>query len=261
MEIGSFASLVVGADLEAKMTALKELGYDFIELVWRTDVAPELGEAYGESLRKLSEKTGCAVRSAVLGTYGGLGDRLHDPEQRAQMLDEITRGSAAIVAAGGDVLLLNTWVGTNLPEHDARYVSLLREASDIAARYGVKLGMEHIVGSKWRNRAAALFELAEMVDRPNVGVYFDIANSLAVGEDPIETARLIASRLIQFHVKDHPASGRSLESMPLREIKAIFDAAGYTGRVATEIDPIEENGVQTNAHLVSALATLRQNGY
>jgi hydroxypyruvate isomerase len=177
------------------------------------------------------------------------------------MLDEITRGSATLAAAGGDVLLLNSWASANPPEYDDLYTAFLRDASEQAARYGVKLGMEHIVGSKWRNRAVALFELAEKVDRPNVGVYFDIANSLAVGEDPVAAARTIAPRLIQFHVKDHPASGRSLEAMPLREIKAVLDAAGYTGRVATEIEPFEEAGEQTNAHLVSALTTLRQIGY
>jgi hypothetical protein len=49
--------------------------------------------------------------------------------------------------------------------------------------------------------------------------------------------------------------------MPLREVKEIFEAAGFRGRVATEIDPVEEPGSQTNAHLAAALATLEQHGF
>ncbi len=129
-----------------------------------------------------------------------------------------------------------------------------------AAEQGVRLAIEHIPASKYRNTAGQVFELAEMVDRPNVGVYFDIANGLYIGDDPIESARMVAPRVVQYHVKGYKRE-RPLESLPLREVKEIFAAAGFGGRVATEIDPVEEPGNQTNAHLSAALATLRRHGF
>lgn len=123
------------------------------------------------------------------------------------------------------------------------------------------MGIEHIPASKYRNSALQVFELVEKLNHESVGVYFDIANGLYIGEDSVEAARQVASRVVQYHVKDYSKGGRSFESMPLREIKAIFMAAGYKGRVATEIDPAEEPGQKTNDHLIAALATLRQNGF
>jgi sugar phosphate isomerase/epimerase len=92
-------------------------------------------------------------------------------------------------------------------------------------------------------------------------VYFDIANGLYIGDDPLESARTVAQRVVQYHVKGYKTE-RPLDSMPLGEVKALFEAAGFRGRVATEIDPVEqEPDSQTNAHLAAALAILKQHGY
>ncbi len=208
----------------------------------------------------MGERTGCPVRSAILGTFPDLGKRLRTSEARRQELDILTRACETLAAAGGDVLLLPNWAGENATDYDALYTAFLQEAGERAARLGVKLGIEHIPGSKYRNTAAQVFELAERVNAENVGVYFDIANGLYIGDDPIESARTVAPRVVQFHVKGYRKE-RPLEAMPLREVKVIFEAAGFRGRAATEIDPVEETGQKTNAHLAAALATLRQNGY
>jgi sugar phosphate isomerase/epimerase len=260
MEIGSCANQVVGADLEAKMVALHSLGFDFIEPAWRGDDLPRLGKAYGEELQALGERTGCPVRSAILGTFSDLGTRLRTAESRANELDLLDRACETLAAAGGDVLLLPNWAGEDAPDYDGLYVGFLREGGDRASERGVKLAVEHIPGSKYRNTAAMVFELTERVDRPNVGVYYDIANGLYIGDDSIETARIVAPRVLQYHVKNYRAE-RPLESMPLDEVKAIFEAAGFKGRVATEIDPIEKEGEKTNAHLAAAMATLKKHGY
>jgi len=260
MEIGSCASQVVGVDLEAKMIALHSLGFDFIEPAWNGDDLPRLGDSFGDELRALGERTGCPVRSAILGAFSDVGARLRTPDSCANELDVLARACDTLARAGGDVLLLPNWAAANEPDYDELYTAFLREGGDRAAERGVGLGIEHIPGSKYRNTAASVFDLAEMVDRSNVGVYFDIANGLYIGDDPIETARTVAPRVVQYHVKGYKRE-RPLEAMPLREVKEIFAAAGFRGRVATEIDPVEEPGSRTNSHLAAALATLRQHGF
>ncbi len=261
MEIGACAGDVVGADLEAKMMALHALGFNFIEPAWREAELPLLGKAFGAELRRLGERTGCPVRSAIYGPFSDIGARLRTPEKRMAELDAITRACETLAAAGGEVLLLPNWAAENAPDYDALYTALLREAGARAATLGVKLGIEHIPRSRYRNTAAQVFELTQKVDLPNVGVYFDIVNGLYIGDDAVTSARQIALRILQYHVKDYRSGGQPLEAMPLREVKAIFEAAGFRGRVATEITPYEEPGHQTNNHLSAALATLRQNGY
>ena len=261
MEIGSCADCVVGADLEAKMIALQSIGFDFIEPAWTEAEVPRLGESLGAELRELGERTGCPVRSAILGTFPNIGERLRAKDSRAQELDVLARAGQTLAVAGGDVLLLPNYAAQQAPDDDALYMAFLEEAGASAATVGVKLGIEHIPASKYRNSALQVFELVEKLNHESVGVYFDIANGLYIGEDSVEAARQVASRVVQYHVKDYSKGGRSFESMPLREIKAIFMAAGYKGRVATEIDPAEEPGQKTNDHLIAALATLRQNGF
>ncbi|HZP84708.1 MAG TPA: sugar phosphate isomerase/epimerase family protein [Chthonomonadaceae bacterium] len=260
MEIGSCAGQVVGETLEDKMNALHALGYDFIEPAWREEDVPKLGAAYGQELKALGERTGCPVLSAIYGLFSDLGKRLKTPGSRALELDTIGRACETLAAAGGDVLLLPNWAGQQELDYDALYTAFLQEAGDQAARLGVKLGIEHIPASKYRNTAAQVFELAELVNRPNVGVYFDIANGIYIGDDPLESAQKVAPRVVQYHVKGYRAE-RPLEAMPLKEVKAVIEAAGFRGRVATEIGPSEEPGKQTNAHLAAAIATLRQNGF
>ncbi len=262
MEIGSCASQVVGVHLEAKMIALHALGFDFIEPAWKGDDLPRLGASFGDELRVLGKRTGCPVRSAILGAFSDVGARLRTPQGRAVEQDVLARACDTLAAAGGDVLLLPNWAAANESDYDDLYTDFLRAGGEQAADQGVKLAIEHIPASKYRNTAAQVFELAEKVDRPNVGVYFDIANGLYIGDDPLESARTVASRVVQYHVKGYKHE-RPLESMPLREVKEIFAAAGFQGRVATEIDPIENapGSSQTNAHLTAALATLRQHGY
>ncbi len=262
MENGSCSSQVVGEDLPAKMIALRSAGFDFIEPAWRADDVGRLGEAFGNELRALGEQTGCPVRSAILGTFPDLGRRLRDAGSRANEIDVLGRACDTLARAGGDVLLLPNYASDNDDDYDDLYVAFLREAGDRAAQRGVRLGIEHIPASKYRNTVVQVFELVQMVDRNNVGVYYDIVNGLYIGDDPVETARAVAGRVVQYHVKDYRPGGRTLESLPLAEVREIFAAAGFRGRVATEIDPIEPRGEQqTNAHLAPALATLRRHGF
>src|SRR5690348_8995493 len=111
MELGSCAAQVVGADLEAKMEALHALGYDFIEPTWRDEVMTQLGEGYGNELRKMGERTGCPVKSAIFAVFSDMGTRLGTPESRAAELEQFTRACQTMATAGGDVLLLNNWAG------------------------------------------------------------------------------------------------------------------------------------------------------
>ena len=258
MQIGVCASCVVGKDLEAQMAELKRIGYDFIEPAWKGDEDhAKLGTAMGRELKKLGGRTGCPVLSAIHGSFVDLGLRLRAGQQ-AKELDILTRCCETLAAAGGSVLLCPNWAGENGEDFDKLYIEFLREAAVKARGFQVALGIEHIPRSKYRNTAVLVYELAERVNRENVGVYYDIANGLYAGEDNAASARCVAPRVNQFHVKDYNKGEIPLEKMPLKEVQAVFGKDGFRGRVAVELGP---QGATGNAHLERALRTLRENGY
>ena len=260
MELGVCAACVKGDGLEAQMEALSGIGFDFIEPAWKEEAdLAKLGEAFGKELRALGERTGCPVYSAILGSFPDLGLRIKDAEGAAKELDILTRACETLAAAGGEVLLLPNYCDANDPGYDDLYTGFLRESADAASKLNVKLGIEHIPASKYRNTSVQVCELVELVDRPNVGVYYDITNGLYAGEDTLTNAKRVAPRTVQYHVKGSRKGGKSLEQMPLKEMKDIFAAAGYSGRVALEDGPREEG--ETNEALAGMLKTLRATGY
>lgn len=259
MELGVCAGCVAGDSLEKQMAELKRVGFDFIEPAWRAEDHAKLGSAWGEELKKLGGRTGCAVKSAIHGSFSDIGKRLRDAATRSQEIEIFKRYCETLAAAGGNVLLLPNWASENPEDYDALYVSFLRESAALAAKLGVTLGLEHIPRSKYRNTAVLVYELVEKVNAPNLGVYYDIANGLYAGEDNLASARCVAPRVVQFHVKDCNKHEIPLEKMPIKEVKVIFEKAGFKGRVAVEIGPADEP--KTNKHLESSIKTLRAAGY
>jgi sugar phosphate isomerase/epimerase len=85
-----------------------------------------------------------------------------------------------------------------LDEQLERSVAPLRAAARAAAGAGVTLAVENHADL----RAAELRDLLERVGDDAVGVCFDTANALRVGDDPLEAARMLAPRVRMLHLKD-----------------------------------------------------------
>ena len=77
-------------------------------------------------------------------------------------------------------------------------VEPLREAAASARGAGLRLALEN----HGDLTAAQVAELLERVGDDSIGVCFDAANAVRVGDDPVEAARLLASRVLMAHVKD-----------------------------------------------------------
>jgi sugar phosphate isomerase/epimerase len=80
----------------------------------------------------------------------------------------------------------------------ARTVRPLAAAAARARELGLRLAIEN----HGDLCAAEVLELVERVDDPALGVCFDTANALRVGDDPVEAARLLAPLTLMVHLKD-----------------------------------------------------------
>lgn len=85
-----------------------------------------------------------------------------------------------------------------LDEQLALIAQRLRPLADVAATRGIRLALENHA-DYW---APEIVTILREVDRPNLGVRLDTGNPLAVAEDPLACARLLAPFTFTTHFKD-----------------------------------------------------------
>jgi 2-keto-myo-inositol isomerase len=133
------------------------------------------------------------------------------------------------------------------PDIVAEYVKVLRELSDIARNYAVKLSFEFL-GFGWcsvRTPRAAQ-EIIQQVDRDNVGLTVDTAHFYGGGGLLSELDQLDPARIFAFHLddlEDTPKEAISdgkrllpgLGVVPLEDICLRLKQIGYAGPCAIEL--------------------------
>lgn len=130
-------------------------------------------------------------------------------------------------------------------EHRAALLPVLRRMTDVAERQGIVLAVENHIDLL----ADELVDLIVTVDSPYLGVCFDTANNLRLGEEPLAVAQKLAPFARATHVKSvaalhgDPHSFAFWPSVPLQDgvvdVRAVLGAlrtAGYAGLLALEID-------------------------
>jgi hypothetical protein len=152
----------------------------------------------------------CPVRSAILGAFSDVGGASADaggPWPESGSIDPCLRTHSGRWRRRSFVAEL--WPPRTNWIYDACTCLSALRAAPCRPSEACDWPSSTSPGSKYRNTAAKVFELVEAVDRPNVGVYFDIANGLYIGDDPVESARIVAPRVVQYHVKGYKAERSS----------------------------------------------------
>ncbi len=88
-------------------------------------------------------------------------------------------------------------------ENRERTIHALSRVSALAGEYGLELGIENHADLTARELVEVILE----VDAPNLGVCFDLANAVRVGDDPLDAAHVLAPFTRVMHVKDVDARG------------------------------------------------------
>ena len=123
---------------------------------------------------------------------------------------------------------------------------IFKEAAQAAEGEGVKLAMEN----HFDFTTDEFIDLVDRVDSSHFGVCFDTGNSLRIGDDPVESARMLGQHIFATHTKDvKPVYGVSPKEwyffacVPVGQgvinMPALVDAllaTGYDGLFAIELD-------------------------
>ena len=256
MEIGCYSAAVVGETLQEKLRALQEIGYDFLELTLPQDVVDALDEAAMEEIARTAAAVGLPIRSLSLGAFSGFAAACKGEATRAGKLETVGKAIELAHHCGAGVILCASWEPEGGSEVLERYRTYLPPLADRAAEKGVRLAIEHIGSSRFLNSPTGVRKIAQAVNHPAVGVYYDIGNAIHAGEDPVAAIPKLGSLLFQLHLKG--IGDRPLERMPLDAVLEELEGIGYTGRAATEV--IQRDATD-NGFLSDALKTLRAHGF
>ncbi|MGE5250529.1 MAG: sugar phosphate isomerase/epimerase family protein [Bacteroidota bacterium] len=245
MKLAFHGATTMTSDLETDIAVTARAGFKALEL-WAGKIDRYLAAHSAADLGALL--AGSGVLPLALNSiefigfrgeeYAGIRRRLHELGKVAQAI-----GCPTVVV-----------VPSPLPQRDmpwadvrAEYVGVLRDLSDIAALYGVRLSFEFL-GFGWCSvrTPRAAYEIIRACDRANVGMTIDAAHFYAGGGLMSELAQLDPERIFAFHLDDLEDTPKEaitdatrllpgLGAVPLDDICTQLQRIGYTGSCAIEL--------------------------
>lgn len=127
-------------------------------------------------------------------------------------------------------------------QHDALVTAMARSA-EVLAGSGVKLGLEPLNDrvdhpGYYLTSSAEGFAIADAVNRPEIGITYDLYHSMVMGEDPEAVATGHLDRIVHVHAADHPGRNQpGSGGLPIRQKLDWLLAQGYEGAVGLEFRP------------------------
>jgi len=149
----------------AKAKLLKELGYAGIG--WTPPAIPEMLAAL--------DLAGLKMNTLYVGAHMGEGEQKYDPQLPANI--KLLKGRDTIIW----LFITSKSDPPSSSDSDARAVELVREVADMAAASGLRVAL-YPHTRLWLERIQDAIRLVKKVERPNVGVTFNLCHCLKVGD-------------------------------------------------------------------------------
>ena len=149
-----------------------------------------------DGLRRLRRRA--EELDVMLEVHGGgaLGkwSKFEETMQRAAALGAKVVGcSFGMLMRPNKIATIEAW-----DEHTKQCEARLRELAPLAKSLGLKIGVENHLDFT----VEELRDLIERVNSPNVGVIFDVGNTIGTLDDPIEAADILGPYTVATHYKD-----------------------------------------------------------
>jgi len=201
--------------------------------------------AYLAELRRAAESAG--VQIVMLATYT---DFTHpDAAERQRQVEDLRAWIEAAARLGAPFLRVTA--GQDHPGVEERdglawAAAGLSACVDEAQAAGVRLLYEnHVRGAYWRANdftqpAARFLEVVRRTEGSGLGVLFDTANPLALGDDPLALLEQVLGRVGAVHLSDIRRAGAfepvvlGTGAAPIVELLRRLVAGGFDGWVSVE---------------------------
>src|SRR5690606_1879585 len=150
----------------------------------------------------------------------------------------IRLGAPILICQSGPLL-----AGLDRPrQHEALTIAMARSAEMLKGS-GVRLGLEPLNDrvdhpGYYLTSTQEGLDIVAAVNRPEIGITYDLYHSMVMGEDPEAVIAGRLDRVVHLHIADHPGRNQpGSGTLPLREKLEWLRAEGYGGTVGLEFRP------------------------
>jgi len=162
-------------------------------------------------------------------------------EATRQTAAKIAR-EAAVVAkeTGGKNILIPLTSHKDVKNGDAknRWISGISSCAAAAEAAGTCFCLEN-VGRTFMEQPEEILEIVESINSPNVKIYYDPANAVKCGWDPLKTLELFGKNISQVHVKEAGGTYLGDGTVPWKKILPALGEINYHGWLILETEPTE----------------------
>ncbi|MBM4413801.1 MAG: sugar phosphate isomerase/epimerase [Chloroflexi bacterium] len=258
---------VINESVGGVFSRAAQLGFVSVELDWgRPDdalpggvLSPTMREMIPKTAR-LNDITVASVAAHFLnnGNIASAGASVV-----ADAMVQIRRGITVCKEVGAKVLLVPFFFKGEIEGDEGieRLIRNLRTLAPDAEQAGVVLGIENTLS------AAQNAAVVDAVNSAAVGVYWDMANGIAVGYDAVADVHTLGKRIVQVHAKEYAHDGGvtgtranprfdllnkkplGAGDVPLRGVLHALTQVGYTGYVVLETGVFGDHHTSARAAL------------
>ena len=271
MKFGTLQS-VLDVPLSSVFRVAARLGFDGVELDWDSyeEALPggRLGPERRPAIRAAAARAGVDIPSVAAHflNRGGLAGAASE----AFGLEAVRAGIALCAQLGAGHLLVPFFGAAMIRSEESisRLAANLGRLAPEAAAAGVVLAIEHTL------RGEASAALVDRVGASHIGAYWDMANCMALGYDPLRDIEEQGARIVRVHAKEYcrgkgPAGAPDRPrfdglnavpfgqgDVPVAAVLAALREAGYDGYVVLETGGFDD----ARRSAQEALALLRRLG-
>lgn len=127
-------------------------------------------------------------------------------------------------------------------QHDGLTLAMAKSA-DVLSGSGVRLGLEPLNDrvdhpGYYLTSSEEAFAIVDAVNRPEIGLTYDLYHSMVMDEDPLTVAGGHLDRIFHVHLADHPGRHQpGTGRLDLKTQLSWLDRIGYDGFVGLEYRP------------------------
>ena len=241
--------------IEEKFVLAKEAGFTGFEIDLSEDGPVNLKSTPEElkSFRSLAKKYDLELSGLMSFLYWGANAASADPVVRAKASAILALQIECAQELGIDTILavpgavgVDFIPGAETVRYDLAYeraTEFIKAALPAAEKAGVTIAVENV----WNKFLLSPMEMRAFVDQfgsKNVGVYFDVANTLAFGY-PEHWIEILGSRIKRVHFKDYRRNVGTTDGfcdllsgdVHWPAVMAALHKVGYDGWIAAEMIP------------------------
>ena len=234
-------------NLEQQAVMLKELGYDGVGHLWLENIPERL---------KTLDAAGLKLFQITMTVDITPGKQAYDPRFKEVM--------PLLKGRGVQFLLLMNGLKPSDPAGDARAVEIVREMAEVAHGSGAQI-LLYPHSFMWLERIEDCVRVAEKVDRPNVGVMFNLCHWLRVNKErnykPVLAQAMPRLWAVSIsgadEFDDKPGFGRYIQplgrgSFDMLAFLKTLRQLGYTGPIGLQCYGIQGDVRDTLAESIKA---------